>query len=506
MELRDFQQEASDKTCRSLREGNHPCVQLPTGTGKSLVIADLARRFRERDGVTWVLTHVKELISQNREKLELLAGLDRVGTVCAGLGEKTEGEAITFATIQSMAARVKRKKILRPPDAIIIDECHRIPMGTDGKLYKTVLQAYPEARRIGFTATPWRMDGGGIYGDHEGTWFNDLAYSKSVPEMVKLGWLCPLVGIETEIQLDLAGVGKTGGDYKQGEVGDRMVDEWLAAVVKSVIHLASNREHVAVYCPTVKAANKTAEAFSAAGWSASVVVGETENRSDVIDEWKAKGTRVLCSVDVLTTGFDHPALDCIVCLRPTESSSLWVQILGRGTRIFDGKEDCLVLDYVGNLGRLGGIGMMEDFIVERKGKAIGVKPATGKAPRKEKKKPNKLEAVDPMSGKAGDIKVFVTGVTYVVIGSRTQPGKAMVMVSYDCHTEEGYTLGVNDFLCVEYSGFARQKAEAWAAKRNCFYLPHKASEAQQLCYSLATPRGLKVRRNGKYWNVQEEFM
>lgn len=504
MKLRDYQQEASDAVWASLRRGMQPCVQLPTGTGKSLVIAAVADRLRSRGGRVWIVTHVKELIVQNRRTLNNYAGLDRVGTLCSGLNEKTEGESITFATIQSLYRPALAGK-LAAPDAILIDEAHRIPPGKDGKFYNEVLLAYPEARRIGFTATPWRMDNGLIYGDRDGVWFNDLAYSKSVPEMVELGYLCPLIGVETEIQLDLKGVSKTAGDYKQGEVGERESNMWLQAVVRSVKQLAENRNHVAVYCPTVEAAERTAKAFSDAGWPSAVVTGATEDREEVIDEWKAKGTRVLCSVDVLTTGFDHPALDCIVVLRPTESSSLWVQILGRGTRIFEGKKNCMVLDYVGNLARLGGIGMMEDFVVERGGKAAGTKKAVGK-PKPEKSKPNTLSANDPMAGRAGGIEVKVQDAQYIIIGSKTQPGKSMVMVSYSCVTPEGYTLSVNDFICCEYSGYARMKAEAWVKRRGGDYLPYRAHEAINFLYSLPNPRRLVVQRNGKYWNVTKEIM
>lgn len=506
MQLREYQQEAGNAVWSSLKRGRNPCVQLPTGAGKSLVIADVADRVRDRGGYVWIVTHVKELIVQNRKTLDRYSGLEGVGTICAGLNENTEGEFITFGTVQSLYRPASAGGLLRTPDAVIIDECHRVPLGEDGKLYNTILTAFPDTSLIGFTATPWRMDGGVIYGDHPGSWFNDLAYSKSVPEMVELGFLCPLIGVETEIQLDLKGVEKAGGDYVMKQVGDRVTDMWLEAVIKSVQHLAKKRNKIAIYCPTVEAAGLTAKAFSAAGWKSDIVVGGTKNRAEVIDEWKYGDTKVLCSVDVLTTGFDYPALDCIVCLRPTESSSLWCQILGRGTRLYDSKEDCLILDYVGNLARLGGIAMMEDFIVERKGKVDSVRKATGKGPKREQRKPNTLEAHDPMKGKAGDLNVYVNDVSYIVIGSKSQPGKSMVMVCYDCQNEDGYTLSVNDFLCCEYSGYARTKAEAWARRRGASYLPYRSHEALNLCYSLPTPRGLKVTRNGKYWNVLKEYM
>lgn len=503
MQLRDYQQEASDFVFQSLRAGNHPCVQLPTGTGKSLVVADIVNRIRQKEGIVWVLTHVKELVQQNHRTLERFAGLSNTGIICAGLNQTTEGEQVTFATIQSIHKRAIKGQ-LRPPHAIIIDEAHRIPPGKDGKWYNEVLHAYPDARRIGMTATPWRMDGGMIYGSQEGLWFNDLAYQKTVLEMVEAGYLAPLVGVHTEVQLDLAGVQKNAGDYVMKQVSEKQTHPWLMAVVDATMKLAEKRKHIAVYCPTVEAAHNTAATFEAKGWSAGVVVGQTDDRHEVIDEWKCGNTRVLCSVDVLTTGFDHPPLDCIVCLRPTESSSLWVQILGRGTRIHEDKSNCLVLDFVGNLARLGGIGMMEDFYEEKDGEAVAVKKATGaKKEKKEKPKPNYLGALDPMSGSAKAVQVATTDVSYVVIPSKSQQGKSILMVSYEAVTEEGYPITASLFVCPEYSGYARHQAEQFFERRGgtC---PRSADTARYACYGLPVPRFLTVQRNGRYINVVKE--
>lgn len=504
MKLREYQQEASDAVISSLRQGLHPCVQLPTGTGKALLIADIADRLRAKEGRIWIVTHVKELVKQNREELERYRHLDGVGTICAGLNENREGSHITFATIQSLY-RPALNDILEPPHAIIVDEAHRIPPGKDGKWYNEVLAKYPEARRIGMTATPWRMSGGLIYGEYEGAWFNDLAYAKTVPEMVELGFLCPLIGVQTEVQLDLEGVEKNGGEYIMKQVGEKETDAWLRAVVKSVKELAGKRKHVACYCPTVEAAHATAKAFEEQGWSASVVVGETGSRHEVIDDWKAGNTRVLCSVDVLTTGFNFPALDCLVCLRPTESSSLWCQIMGRATRLSHGKTNGLILDYVGNLARLGGIAMMEDYYEEKNGEVIGTQKAKGKPKgRKEKDKPTALGAFDPMSGSAKEVRCRVTDVSYVVIPSKAQSGKYLLMVNYDAVTEEGYPLTASSFCCPEYSGYARKMAEEFFSRRGgtC---PYRAEDARYACYGLPTPREIMVKRNGKYLNCTREF-
>ena len=503
MQLRPYQAESSDAVFASLRNGLHPCVQLPTGTGKALVIADVCDRMRSKEGRVWVLTHVKELVEQNRAELGRYKGLHGVGTICSGLNERTEGSHITFATVQSIYRPALGDSLVYP-DAIIIDEAHRVPPGDDGKWYNEVLARYPEARRIGMTATPWRMSGGLIYGDYEGAWFNDLAYAKSVPEMVEIGFLCPLVGVHTEVQLDLSGVEKNGGEYIMKQVGEKETDEWLHAVVKSVQHLAEKRQHVAVYCPTVESANNAAAAFAEYGWSSSVVVGETNARQDVIDDWKNGLTRVLCSVDVLTTGFNFPALDCIVCLRPTESSSLWCQIMGRATRLHPNKKNGLILDYVGNLARLGGIAMMESYYEEKKGLVVGEKKAHGKSKvKKDKPKPNAIAALDPMSGSAQEVRVRVTDVSYVVIPSKTRINKSLLMVSYEAVTEEGYYVQASTFVCPEYGGYARVQAERFFEVRGgeC---PVTAQGARYACYGLPTPREVTVKRNGKYINVVRE--
>lgn len=507
MKLRPYQEEASASVWEALKRGSNPCVQLPTGTGKGLLIADLVDRLRTKQGRVWVVTHVKELVAQNYEELDRYRGTSDCGIICAGLNRYEEGKHVTFATIQSLYRPALASSLIGP-DAIIIDEAHRIPLGEDGKWYNEVLAAYPSARRIGMTATPWRMSGGIIYGDHEGAWFNELAYAKSVPELVELGFLCPLVGVNTEVQLDLTGVEKNAGDYVMKQVGAKETEVWLDAVVRSVQQLAAKRKHVAVYCPTVEAANNTAQAFTARGWLASVVVGDTTARHEVIDDWKGGNTRVLCSVDVLTTGFNFPALDCIVCLRPTESSSLWCQIMGRATRLYEGKANGLILDYVGNLARLGGIAMMEDYYEERGGKAVGRKTAKGKpkVARPEKPKPGMLGDLDPMSGSSKAVRVRVTNTSYVVIPSKKEEKKFLLMVAYDAETEEGYSITASAFVCTEYQGWAREQAIQFFLRRGVSLerIPYKAETARYLCYGLPTPRYLMVRRNGKYINVVEE--
>jgi superfamily II DNA or RNA helicase len=383
-----------------LQRGHHPVLQLATGTGKSLIIAELAERYRRAGQQVWALTHVQQLVAQNAERYRAYAGREP-SIVCAGLNRKDTEGGVTFGTIQSVTGMLPE---LEAPDLIIIDEAHRVPHNEDEPtLYESILRRYPAAQRVAMTATPWRMDNGIIYGAGEQFWFDRLAYNYTVPRAVAEGWLCPLVGVETAVQLDVEEV-SVAGDFTQSEVAELQNSVWLKAVARSLPELAGLRNHVAVYCPTVAAANLTALTIRLnIGWKSAVLHGgmTQEEREKTLNRFYSGEVRVLCSVDMITTGFDFPALDCIVCLRPTLSSSLWVQIQGRGTRLHPSKKNCLVLDYVGNLIRLGGVGMYETFYRERGMLEVPAEPSKPYVKRERKIYPGvrTLTPIDPMTGR-----------------------------------------------------------------------------------------------------------
>lgn len=340
MNLRPYQQAALDAALASLKTGSNPVLQLATGTGKSVIIAALAEHYRLEGRRAWMLTHVQQLVKQNAATYARYANAE-AAIVCASLGRKDAGGDVTYGTIQSMTGMLDT---LEPPDLIIIDEAHRVPHNEgEPTLYESVLGRYPDAQRVAMTATPWRMDNGVIHGTGSQFWFDTLAYAYTVPRAVADGWLCPLVGVETEIQLNVDEV-LVNGDFVQAEVAAAMSKTWLKAVARSMLKLADKRQHIGVYCPTVKAAEVAAGIINReTGWSVGVLHSGLvfHERNAVLDQFMSGEVRVLCSVDMITTGFDFPALDCIVCLRPTLSSSLWVQIQGRGTRLHPSKKNCI---------------------------------------------------------------------------------------------------------------------------------------------------------------------
>lgn len=512
MQLRIYQEEATQAAIATLGKGQHPVLQLATGTGKSLIIAAIAEHYKDLGQRTWVLTHVQQLVKQNAATYERYTGF-KPGIVCAGLNAKDLYEPVTFATIQSMLGVLP---VIQAPDVIIIDEAHRVPHNEgEPTLYETVLRRYPTARRVAMTATPWRMDNGIIYGNGEQFWFDKLAYNYTVPRAVQDGWLCPLVGVETAFQLDLEDV-SVSGDFVQTEVSDKQMSGWLESMSKSLPTLAGNRKHLAVYCPTITAAMRTANAITkVTGWSTEVMAGnvDTKLREEILNRFQTGVTRVLCSVDMITTGFDFPALDCIVCLRPTLSSSLWVQIQGRGTRPHDSKKNCLVLDFVGNLQRLGGVDMYETFyrqqlddVLPEEVPAVPTKPYVKKE-RKIYPGVRTIKPIDPMTGlEAGEdsvIRVKVSNVNCVAMPTRRNPNQPVLLVQYACVTDEGARIDASSFISTEAP--TSQTVEFFKRRSLAVNLPSPARSLSWQMKGARHPTAVTVRKSGRYWNVLEEY-
>ena len=506
MQLRPYQHEAVSAALKSLGAGSNPVLQLATGTGKSLIIAELARSYAAENRNAWCLTHVQQLVKQNAATYLRYAGHEP-GIVCAGLNRKDAQRGVIFGTIQSM---MNMLTAMPDPDLVIIDEAHRVPHKEgEPTLYETILNRYPNAQRVAMTATPWRMDNGIIYGKGEQFWFDRLAYNYTVPRAVADGWLCPLVGVETQIQLDVEDV-SVQGDFVQSEADALQNVAWLAAVARSVMNLAHKRNHIAVYCPTVAAAQRTARIITEqTRWTTDVMHGgmNQKERDEAFSKFFTGATRVLCSVDMITTGFDFPPLDCIVCLRPTLSSSLWVQIQGRGTRLHESKKNCLVLDYVGNLIRLGGVDMYEKFYREKGLVEVEAVPQRPYVKKERKVYPGirALTPLDPMTGKdateGSELTVEVYNVSSIAIQTRGKPYPVM-LVQYTCATQEGARIDASSFINTESPNDAT--AAFINHRRLAVRLPSAARTLSWQVKGARRPTHVRVRKSGRYWNVLEE--
>jgi DNA repair protein RadD len=502
MELRYYQQEAIDAAWLSLRKREHPVIHLPTGSGKALVLSEIAHRVVSRGGRVLIATHVQELVGQNAAEFQKLTGVEP-GILCAGLERTDKDHDVLFASVQSLYGPAKRKEI--PPfDLIEIDECHLCQdRESDAKFYPTLFSCYPDAQRLGLSATPFRIDGP-VYG--EGRYFTEKCYEISVLQLVQDGFLAPLVGVNPELKLDHDKIKKVAGEFDVKSVEDQETEEWLRECILTTGELARGRKHIAVFCPTVSVAERASALFSAHGLESRYVVADTEDRSDLLDDWKAGKFPVMCSVNVLSTGFNFQSLDTIVVLRPTESLGLWQQILGRGTRIAEGKTNCLVIDFSGNLLIHGGICMGMEEVYSQSGgtlEKVSAKPVERKEKRKVKTA-KELTELDPMLASPKGFRARVLDLGFIIIGSKSQPGKQLVMCNYDCVTENGLLIQASCFLCVEYSGFALQQAANWFRRRGETSFPSNAEAARSFCWGLPTPREVTIKRNGKYLNVDAE--
>lgn len=339
--LRPYQHEAIAAIEERLEAGcQRPLVGLPTGTGKTVIFSDLVKR---RGGTALILAHRDELLQQAAAKLRTVAPelAMSLGFVQAGLNDV--GAPIVIASVQTLARQRRLQQLPRHYDTVVIDEAHH----ATAESYRRILEHLDESPLIaGFTATPERADN-----DRLEDVFSELVYARSIEEMIRAGYLCDLKGKRVEVdELDLGAVKSSRGDYQAADLGRALerADADLVAVEAYLEH-AAERERTISFHPTVRLAHNTAEAFRQAGVAAAAIDGEMdrEERRRRLEAFSAGELRVLTNVDVLTEGYDEPAIDCVLLAAPTKSRIRYVQRVGRGTRIHPGKSDCLVLDLVG---------------------------------------------------------------------------------------------------------------------------------------------------------------
>jgi DNA repair protein RadD len=350
--LRDYQQRTIDQLYAWFEAGHagNPCLVLPTGSGKSHIVAALCKDALQNwpETVVLMLTHVKELIEQNAEKMRQHWPGAPMGIYSASIGKKQLGEPITFAGIQSVRSKAKE---LGHIDLVIIDECHLVNHKDEGgyrKLLAELKAINPALRVIGLTATPYRL-GHGLITDKPAL-FDALIEPVSIEELVFKGYLATLRSKVTRSKLDVTGVHKRGGEFIEAELQAAVdTDDNNQRVVREVIELSRDRKAWLVFCTGVKHAQHVAEVLRQQGVTAECVTGETpkKERERMLTEFKAGRLRALTNANVLTTGFDYPDIDLIAMLRPTMSASLYVQMAGRGMRVKSHTDHCLVLDFAG---------------------------------------------------------------------------------------------------------------------------------------------------------------
>jgi DNA repair protein RadD len=355
--LRTYQQEAVDSTLNYFRKRRDPAViVLPTGAGKSLVIAELAKIAKGR---VLVLAHVKELVEQNHLKYESY-GL-HAGIYSAGLNQKDSKQKVIFGSIQSVAKA--KDAFFKDFTLVVIDECHRVGLEPDSQYAKVITQLKLNNPRIcilGLTATPYRLGLGWIYNyalrgevkTQELRFFKHCIYDLPLEYMIRNKYLTPPVKVDIPVtSYDFSELIEAGQSYTMAQLEEALHKQrrLTPLIIKNIIDITESdqRQGVMIFSSTVKHAQEIMNHLPPE--QARLVVGTTElsERDQTVHDFKKKAFKYLVNVSVLTTGFDAAHVDVIAILRPTESISLYQQIIGRGLRLDTNKKDCLVLDYTG---------------------------------------------------------------------------------------------------------------------------------------------------------------
>lgn len=336
MELRPYQEEAKQAIFEQWDGSvNRTLLVLPTGCGKTIVFAKVAEECVCQGNRVLILAHRGELLDQAADKIRRSTGLG-----CAV--EKAESSCIGSwfrIVVGSVQTMMREKRLGQFPDdyfdTIIIDEAHHCISDS----YQKVLRHFPEAKILGVTATPDRGDMRDM-----GEYFESIAYEYTLPKAIKEGYLSPIRALTLPLKMDLTGVGISAGDFKAGDLGTAL-DPYLHQIAEEMQKYCADRKTV-VFLPLVKTSQKFRDILCEQGFRAAEVNGERSDRAEILQAFDRGDYNVLCNSMLLTEGWDCPSVDCVVVLRPTKVRSLYSQMVGRGTRLFPGKDHLLLLDFL----------------------------------------------------------------------------------------------------------------------------------------------------------------
>lgn len=519
-QLRDYQSQAVPAIFEwfSENEGS-PLVIVPTGGGKSLILAEFIKRAHEYyPGTRFiVLSHVSELLLQDAQAI-IGQWPDCHLTFCSDkIGTKDLSGQVIVAGIQSIYRRIYDIP-LPTPELVIVDEAHLIS-DKDSGMYRKFLadlaMVNPDIKCIGFTATPFRKGSGYL---HKGpnAMFSGIAYEIGILDLINQGYLVPVITPAMHTRMDVTGVDIQGGDYVQKQLEKAVdTDPLTKACVDEILENSAGRHKWLVFTAGISHCEHVRDEIRRRGIACEMVTGKTptaERRRIV--EWhkeKTSETRCLVNVSVLTTGYDAPAIDLIAFMRPTRSPVLYIQMMGRAMRPFPGKNDALALDFGGIIDRLGPIDMVH----------VATKRGKGEAPHKlcpECEETN--HAAARICIKCGfqfpepelnlDKKASNAAVLSTQLKTETYPVTA---VFYYRHQKEGkpdslrveymsgLTTSFRSWWCFQHSGAAREIAcYNWRMAAGT-KAPNTITEALTRLHELKKPSAVHVKKAGRNYDV-----
>lgn len=517
MKLRGYQRQAVDGIYDYFREKAGNClVVMPTGSGKSVVIGAFVKEAVEQYPETRILivTHVRELILQNYQKLIGLWPDAPAGIYSAGLGKRDIGARILFCGIQSIHSKAYQ---LQKVDLVLIDEAHLIPREANAtymKFLADLLLINPYLKVVGLTATPFRLSSGMLHrGD--GAMFADIAYEIGIRQLIDEGYLCPPVTQVAETQIDTTNVRTMAGEFNAKQLEAAATSrEAIVGVCDATIRAGVGRRGWLVFGCGVDHCTLLRDEMRERGVTCETVFGDTPSaeRDRTMQAFKRQQVQCLIGVGVFATGFDAPHCDLIVLARPTKSTGLYIQIVGRGTRLFPGKVNCLVIDAGGNIARHGPI---DAPFIKEPGAGGGSMPLK-KCPECEKDHPISVRVCDDCGFNFPyESKVVIDSVPLPIMSQIAPPEWVDVdSVTYRAHDKPGkptslcvtYMCGMSrhrEWVCVSHDGDARQRAVSWWARRAPagMPVPKTVAEALQGVNALTKPKKIQVRNVGKFVEI-----
>lgn len=526
LELRPYQRQAVDALYDYWQDkAGSPLLVLPTGAGKSLVLATVCKELIENypDMRILIVTHVRELILSNFSELLNIWPFAPAGIFSAGVGRRDAHAQIIFGGVQTIASKTDQ---IGHVDLVMVDEAHLMPRKSEtqyGKLLDGLRAINPDLKLVGLTATPYRLGEGSLH-EGEGALFDDIAYDLPISDLIDGGYLVRPISKGMATTYDVAGVGKLGGDYKQNALQAAVdKDDLTTAVVDEIVAYGTapgaERRAWLCFCSGVDHAYHMRDEIRSRGFSCETVTGETPagERDKILGDFKAGRLRALTNNSVLTTGTNLPIIDLVAFCRPTQSAGLYVQMAGRGLRLYPGKENCLFLDFAGVVRKHGpidavtppsarsGNGEAPVKLCPQESGGCGslVHASVRQCPDCGYEFP--VDDTPKIQKQADDVPMLSKGeATWRTVTRRRfafHEGKGGKPPSVKVTYSQGLTQ-FNEWLCFEHSGYAQSKAHRWWSQHGgARPFPKTVLEALERQNELKETAEISVRPDGRYWSV-----